>query len=110
MKNIAIVTGASSGIGRSFLKLIIKERGIFGGVPFDEIWAIARNADKLNAVIDSLEDERVLPVICDLSDPGNLAELEEQLASEKPQVGLLVNCAGMGIKGAVEDQPAKAIT
>jgi short-subunit dehydrogenase len=109
LKNIAIVTGASSGIGRSFLKLIIKERGIFGGVPFDEIWAIARNADKLNSVINSLEDERVLPVICDLSDPGNLAELEEQLASEKPQVGLLVNCAGMGIKGAVEDQPAKAI-
>ena len=81
MKNIAIVTGASSGIGRSFLKLIIKERGIFGGVPFDEIWAIARNADKLNSVIDSLEDERVLPVICDLSDPGNLAESELSLIS-----------------------------
>ena len=55
LKNIAIVTGASSGIGRSFLKLIIKERGIFGGVPFDEVWAIARNSDKLNSVIDSLE-------------------------------------------------------
>ena len=109
MKNIAIVTGASSGIGKSFLKYIIRERGIFGGVPFDEVWAVARNADKLNGIIESIGDDRIIPVICDLADPDNLAELEEKLASEKPQVGLLVNCAGMGIKGAVEDQPAKAI-
>ncbi len=109
MKNIAIVTGASSGIGKSFLKTIIKERGIFGGVPFDEVWAVARRADKLNEIIDSLGDDRVLPVTCDLSDPDNLAELEEQLAAEKPQVGLLVNCAGIGFKGAVEDQTAKAL-
>ena len=109
MKNIAIVTGASSGIGKSFLKTIIKERGIFGGVPFDEVWAVARRADKLNEIIDSLGDDRVLPVTCDLSDPDNLAELEEQLAAEKPQVGRLVNCAGIGFKGAVEDQTAKAL-
>lgn len=35
MKNIAIVTGASSGLGKEFVRLIAKKRGI------DEIWAIA---------------------------------------------------------------------
>ena len=41
MKNIAIVTGASSGLGKEFVRLITKKRGI------DEIWAIARNEQKL---------------------------------------------------------------
>ena len=109
MKNIAIVTGASSGIGLSFLKLIIEERGVYGGVPFDEIWAIARRADKLNEIIDSLGDDRVIPVCCDLTDPENLEELADMLDTEKPQVGLLVNCAGIGFRSTVEEQSVKEI-
>ena len=39
-KNIAIITGASSGFGKEFVKLIINDTNI------DEIWALARNEDK----------------------------------------------------------------
>ena len=42
MKNIAIVTGASSGLGKEFVKLLINDKN------FDEIFVLARNQDKLN--------------------------------------------------------------
>ena len=40
MKNIAIITGATGGFGREFIKLLLKKDNV------DEIWAIARNNDK----------------------------------------------------------------
>lgn len=39
-KKIAIVTGASRGLGLEFVKLLLKE-------DLDEIWMIARSADKM---------------------------------------------------------------
>ena len=42
MKKIAIITGASSGIGREFVKLLLREKEIH------EIWAVARDKEKLS--------------------------------------------------------------
>lgn len=39
-KKIAIITGASGGLGKEFIKVLLKE-------DLDEIWAIARNQEKL---------------------------------------------------------------
>ena len=108
-KNIAIITGASSGIGKAFLEEIVKEHGVYGSVPFDEIWAVGRNEDKLIEIKTLLGEERVIPVKADLASPEDMSVLADRLAAEKPQVGLLINCAGMGMKGAVEDHPAKTV-
>lgn len=108
-KNIAIITGASSGIGKAFLEEIVKEHGVYGSVPFDEIWAVGRNEEKLIEIKTLLGEERVIPVKADLASPEDMSVLADRLATERPQVGLLINCAGMGMKGAVEDHPAKAI-
>ena len=108
-KNIAIITGASSGIGKAFLEEIVKEHGVYGCVPFDEIWAVARREDKLIEIKTLLGEDRIVPVTADLSSPEDMSELADRLALEKPQIGLLINCAGMGIKGAVEDHPAKTL-
>ena len=108
-KNIAIITGASSGIGKAFLEEIVKERGVYGCVPFEEIWAVARSEDKLNEIKALLGDDRIIPVIADLASPEDMSVFADRLALEKPQVGLLINSAGMGMKGAVEDHPAKTI-
>lgn len=51
-KNIAIVTGASSGIGKEFVGLLLKEDGI------DEMWAISRNDERLKEVKE-FDKERV---------------------------------------------------
>ena len=108
-KHIAIITGASSGIGKAFLEEIANDRGVNGATPFDEIWAVARSEDKLIEIKTLLGDDRIVPVTADLSSHEDMTKLSEHLASEKPQIGLLINCAGMGMKGLVEDHPAKTL-
>ncbi len=108
-KHIAIITGASSGIGKAFLEEIANDRGVNGATPFDEIWAVARSEDKLIEIKTLLGDDRIVPVTADLSSPEDMTRISERLASEKPQIGLLINCAGMGMKGLVEDHPAKTL-
>ena len=86
-KNIAIITGASSGIGREFLKLLLKEDGL------DELWAIGRDEQRLKEVKeDDRERIRVFPM--DLSERKNLDILDALAESEEVNVRWLVNCAG----------------
>ena len=87
--NIAIVTGASSGMGREF----VLQLGEYVNV--DEIWVIARR----QAALDSLKEEcatPVRPVVLDLLDSNSFSEFAKLLEEEKPNVKLLVNAAGFG--------------
>ena len=86
-KNIAIVTGASSGIGREFVALLLKEEGI------DELWAIGLNEDRLKEVKETDRDRvRVFPM--DLTQRKNLDIIEALIVSESVNIKWLVNCAG----------------
>lgn len=90
---IAIVTGASSGMGREFV-LQLKEY-----VQVDEIWAIARRQEAL----EKLEAEcgvKVRPISLDLCEEASFRKMEALLEAEKPDVKLLVNAAGFGKFGA----------
>ena len=90
---IAIVTGASSGMGREFVLQLSKY------VHIDEIWAIARRSDAL----ESLKKEvsvPVRPVVLDLCEPESFNTVAKMLEEEKPDVKLLVNAAGFGKFGA----------
>ena len=64
MSTIAIVTGASSGLGREFVRLI--DGGAAGQV--DEIWVIARRAEQLDALVRTCKTA-VRPFCLDLTDP-----------------------------------------
>ena len=91
--NIAIVTGASSGMGREFV-LQLPEF-----VQVDEIWAIARRTDAL----ESLKAESAIPVrpvSADLCKDESFESLAQLLETEKPNVRLLVNAAGFGKFGS----------
>ena len=97
---IAIVTGASSGMGREFVLQLSQY------VQVDEIWAIARREDALKNLQAAVPVRPVVLDLCDSSSFGRFAELLEQ---EKPDVKLLVNAAGFGKFGAyhkisVEDE------
>ncbi len=87
--NIAIVTGASSGMGREFV------RQLSDHVQVEEIWAIARRESALERLKEEVRVP-VRPVVLDLTDQESFRVLEELLKTEKPNIRLLVNAAGFG--------------
>ena len=91
--NIAIVTGASSGMGREFVLQLP------GYVNVDEIWVIARRADALEALKTEISTP-VRPVVLDLCEAESFRTVESLLEAEKPNIKLLVNAAGFGKFGA----------
>ena len=95
--NIAIITGASSGLGKEFLKQT-------DSYNFDEIWVIARQKEKLEALRDIVHTNlKIIPL--DLSLNSSFKIYEEELKKEKPNVKLLINCAGFGKFGNYSEIP-----
>lgn len=90
MKNIIVVTGAASGIGKEFTKQILqKEKNI------DEVWAIDFNEENLNKL--KSEEPKVVSLHIDLTKLEEIKKYEEKLESEKPNIIILANCAGYGV-------------
>lgn len=87
MKQIAIVTGASSGIGREFVKLLLNEREI------EEIWAVARDKVKLNRLKKRF-GTRVKIYSVDLSNLDQIMKFGDMIKQRKPNIKYLVNSAG----------------
>lgn len=92
---IAIVTGASSGMGREFIMQIADR---FSGI--GEIWAIARREERLEE-LSPLVPVKVRSFAIDLTDDSKLMSLQDILAKEKPEVKWLINSAGYGKIGDV---------
>lgn len=90
---IAIVTGASSGMGREFV------RQLSAYVQVDEIWAVARRREALEA-LKAEAPVPVRPVVLDLLKSESFDELRSLLEGEQPEIALLVNAAGFGKFGA----------
>ena len=97
---IAIVTGASSGMGREFVLQLSQY------VQVDEIWVIARRAEALAALADEVKTP-VRPVALDLCDNNSFESFSQLLAEEKPDVKLLVNAAGFGKFGKFDNIPVE---
>ena len=87
--NIAVVTGASSGMGKEFVLQLP------GAVAVDEIWAIARRGGELEKLRE-LSAVPVRPIVLDLCREESFASYAALLEAEKPNVRLLVNAAGFG--------------
>ncbi len=95
---IAIVTGASSGMGREFV------RQLPAYVQVDEIWVIARRAQALEALRQEVSLP-VRPIAMDLCKEESFYAFAALLAEEKPDVKLLVNAAGFGKFGKFQGIP-----
>ena len=94
--NIAIVTGASSGMGKEF----VLQLSDF--VTVDEIWVIARRESALKALQEQVSVP-VRPVVLDLCREDSFRAYAALLEAEKPDVKLLVNAAGFGKFGSFEN-------
>ena len=95
MKKIAVITGASSGIGKEFATRI-SEYG-----ELDEVWVIARNMQKLEE-LRSVVPFSLKTISLDLSKNESFEEYEKLLSEEKPFIKLLINCSGFGKFQATE--------
>lgn len=95
MQTIAIITGASSGLGWEFAtQLDATER-------VDAFWLIARRKERLEALAGTLTTPaRVFAG--DLTDPAFLETIRSTLQRESVQIATLVNSAGLGKIGKVE--------
>ena len=91
--NIAVITGASAGLGTEYAKAVDKKRN-----DIEEIWLIARRKDKLGEVAKSLSKPvRILSF--DITDNQGVSDYVNLLESEKADVKLLINNAGFGKLG-----------
>lgn len=101
MKNltIAIVTGASSGMGREFVRLLDKEP-----VALDEIWVVARRGERLKELAKEVHT-KLIPVELDVASAEAPAVLGYMLKEKKPAVKFLINCAGFGKIGKIYRLP-----
>ena len=86
---IAIVTGATGGIGKEYVRQLGQKNDI------DEIWAVARREEQLKK-LGELTSVPVRPVMLDLSDEGAYEEFGALLEEEKPDIRYLINNAGFG--------------
>ena len=93
---IAIITGASSGMGREFVRQLCAEES------FEQVWVIARRLDRLNELKEEMGDF-IRPIALDLIKDESIAELKALLEAEKPEVALLVNASGFGKFEAFEN-------
>ena len=83
MKEIMIITGASSGMGKEFARQIEKKYQV------DELWVIARRKERLESLKEILET-KVKVLALDLTQKESFEILQEALFKEKPRVKVLV--------------------
>ncbi len=86
---IAVITGASSGMGRDFVLQLDKDE------TFDEIWVMARRKERLDELVP-LCRAKVRTVACDLTLPKSIENYENMLKKENAEVAVLVNAGGYG--------------
>ncbi len=92
-KNIVMITGASSGIGREFARQLDESLS-----SIDEFWLIARREERLLEVKAALQNKAQI-ITMDVTDERDMENLRRKLETERPIVRMLINCAGYGLMG-----------
>lgn len=94
---IAVITGASAGIGREFVRAIDQLSGL------DEIWIIARRQERLEELKASCQ-HTLRPIALDLAELSSVDTYKAMLEEQKPEIQLLINAAGSGVFGPFADK------
>ncbi|HET8765121.1 MAG TPA: oxidoreductase [Rhodanobacter sp.] len=93
MNKIALVTGASSGIGEATVRRLVADGHL--------VYAAARRVERMQPL--AALGVRILPL--DLCDDASIARAVDTIRSEQGRLDALVNNAGYGSYGALEDVP-----
>ncbi|MEJ2587092.1 MAG: SDR family oxidoreductase [Deltaproteobacteria bacterium] len=98
-KHTALVTGASSGIGRE-TAILLAEKGF-------QVIIAARRTERLNDLADRVEG--LTPMGVDLSDPEDTERFCDDISARPDPISVLVNNAGYSIRGVLEDVQMEAV-
>lgn len=98
-KEKALVTGASSGIGKETARLLA-EKGF-------QVLAVARRKERLEEL--GRENPNIQPKPLDLSNAEALEDFCQELRNANEPVSVLINNAGFSIRGVLEDVPLSSI-
>ncbi len=96
--SIAIITGASSGIGEHFVRELERRKLA------DGFWLIARRGDRMQSLANELGIDAKI-ITADLTTDEGLRKVREELDTHKPEVGFLINAAGFGNFGKFDELP-----
>ena len=102
MNKTALITGASSGIGKELARVHCKNGG--------DVIIVARREAKLNDLKNELEDKfkiNCITIVKDLSVHGSAKELYEEVTAKGITVDYLINNAGFGLRGKFHELPWK---
>lgn len=102
--NIAIITGASSGMGMEFARQIDSQL-----CKTDEIWLLARRREPMDELARSMKS-RARAVVIDITNEKELKQFAEVLEISAPKITMLVNCAGTGRHGLFSGQSDEVIS
>lgn len=100
MKKVALITGASSGIGKEFARIHAKQGG--------DVVIVARSENKLNELKTKLEEKfkvQVKVISKDLSLPSSPKEVYDEIKNEGIEIDYLINNAGFGGQGKFHERP-----
>ncbi len=94
MRKLALITGASAGIGRAFAEHYAAQGC--------DLALVARREERLNVLADELTSRfriEILIIACDLSDPAAPQRIVDDLSAAGRNVDILINNAGFGLPG-----------
>ncbi len=100
--NIAVVTGASSGLGTEFVKAIADMYPAL-----DEIWIMARRKEKLEEISKRILTVNCRTIVCDVTNARDINMYQDMLKEFSANVKLLVNNAGFGKLGNFYEIPSE---
>ena len=99
---IALITGASSGLGRMFAHKI---HSVFPEI--DEIWVVARRLERLKALQNEVADVKIVPIGADITLDEERNAIFNRIKTENAEIALLINNAGCGFHGSFTSSDIK---
>ncbi len=99
MKKVALITGASSGIGKELAHIHAEKGG--------DLIIVARRADKLNTLKAALEEKhgvQVMVIVKDLTQPTAPREIYDAVRDAGIEISYLINNAGFGGRGKFHER------
>ncbi|PID82342.1 MAG: short-chain dehydrogenase [Clostridiales bacterium] len=94
---VAIVTGASSGLGKSAALSLAKEGA--------KVALFARRIEKLESLKKEIEESggQALAIKCDVTDEENVKKAVQNVIDEYSKIDILINNAGIAVRGGVHE-------